>query len=168
MEKLIGNFETILTNKTNHLLIISNSITMLKNFFFFKKYKLNQLKKIQKTFKYIYFFRYNDLNIKEIIILKKLIKKLNYKSLIVTQKLTTQIFLKLKGPNSILLIYGNQDLNLINNLKIFKKLHLIYLIAHNTIFSALKIKTITNKNSFSLNNSMVYPFLNFIYYLRKI
>lgn len=141
---------------------------MLKNLFFFKKYKLHQLKEIKKTFKYIYFFRYNDLNIKEIIILKKIIKKLNYKSLIVTQKLTTQIFLKLKGPNSILIIYGNQDLNLLNNLKLFKKLHLIYLIVHNKIFSALKIKNIKNKNYLSINNAIVYPFLNFIYYLRKI
>ena len=42
---------------------------------FFKKYKLNQLQTIKQTYKYIYFFRYSDLNINEIIYLKKKNKK---------------------------------------------------------------------------------------------
>ena len=141
---------------------------MLKKLFFFKKYKLNQLQKIKKTFKYIYFFRYNNLNINEILFLKKIIKKLNYKSLILNQNLTTQIFLKLKGQSTILIIYGNKDLNLIKNLNNFKKLNLIYLLIHNNIFSFLKIKKIFNQNYLPLNNLIVQPFLNFIYLLRKI
>ena len=141
---------------------------MLKKKIFFKKYKLNQLQKIKQIYKYIYFFRYSDLNINEIIYLKKKIKKLNYKSLILNQNLTTQIFLKLKGQNSLLIIYGNNDLNLIKNLNNFKKLNLIFLINQNNIFSSLKINKILNQNCLPLNNLIVRPFLNFIYYLRKI
>ena len=141
---------------------------MLKKKNIFKKYKLNQLKKIKKTFKYIYFFRYNDLKITELIYLKKIIKKLNYKLLILNQNLNTQIFFKLKGQGSILLIYGNADLNLIKNLIYFKKLNLILLKNQNNIFSYLKIKKILNQNYLPLNNVIVHPFLNFIYYLRKI
>ena len=141
---------------------------MLKKKIFFKKYKLNQLQKIKQIYKYIYFFRYSDLNINEIIYLKKKIKKLNYKSLILNQNLTTQIFVKLKGQNSLLIIYGNNDLNLIKNLNNFKKLNLIFLINQNKIFSSLKIKQILNQNYLPLNNLIVQPFLNFIYYLRNI
>nr|YP_010117944.1 ymf98 [Phytophthora heveae]QPN53916.1 ymf98 [Phytophthora heveae] len=134
----------------------------------FKKYKLNQLQKIKQTYKYIYIFRYNDLNINEIISLKKNIKKLEYKSLILNQNLTTHIFSKLKGQGSILLIYGNNDLNLIKNLTNFKKLELIYLNIQNNIYSNLKVKQILFTNYPPLNNLVVQPFLNFIYYLRKI
>nr|YP_010394670.1 Ymf98 [Phytophthora quercina]DAZ89107.1 TPA_asm: Ymf98 [Phytophthora quercina] len=134
----------------------------------FKKYKLNKLHKIKQTYKYIYIFRYNDLNINEIIFLKKNIKKLEYKSLILTQNLTTNIFPKLKGQSSILIIYGNNDLNIIKNLTNFKKLNLIYLSVQNNIYSNLKIKQILSKNYIPLNNLIVQPFLNFIYYLRKI
>lgn len=134
----------------------------------FKKYKLLQLQKIQQTYKYIYIFRYNDLNINEIILLKKTIKKLDYKSLILKQNLTTHIFSKLKGQGSILLIYGNNDLNLIKNLTNLKKLELIYLSIYNTIYSNLKIKQILLQNYTPLNNLIVQSFLNFIYYLRKI
>ena len=141
---------------------------MFKNFFFFKKYKLNQLKKIKQTSKYIYFFRYNDLKINEIIVLKKYIKKLNYQMLILNQKLTNQIFLKVKGQGSILIIYGNNNLKLINDLIKFKKLNLIYLMIQNNIYSYLKIKKILNHNPLLLNNLIIQPFLNFIYYLRKI
>ena len=141
---------------------------MLQKNFFFKKYKLNQLQKIQKTFKYIYFFRYNDLNINEIIFLKKKIKKFKYKSFILNQNLTIQIFSKLKSQGSILIIYGNNDFDLIQNLSHFKKIKLIFLINQNNIFSSLKIKRILNSDYLPLNNLIVQPFLNFIYYLRKI
>lgn len=141
---------------------------MIKTKKLFKKYKLNKLKKITKNYKYIYFFRYNDLNINEIIFLKKTIKKLNYKSLILTQNLITQVFSKLKIQGSILLIYGTQDSNLIQNLSNLKKLTLLYLIIQKNIFSYLKMNQIFNQNYLPLNNLIVYPFLNFIYYLRKI
>nr|YP_010394511.1 Ymf98 [Phytophthora pluvialis]UXG56180.1 ymf98 [Phytophthora pluvialis]DAZ88558.1 TPA_asm: Ymf98 [Phytophthora pluvialis]DAZ88948.1 TPA_asm: Ymf98 [Phytophthora pluvialis] len=136
--------------------------------FFLKKYKLNQLQKIKQTYKYIYIFRYNDLNINEIISLKKKIKKLDYKSLILKQNLSINIFFKLNGQGSVLIIYGNNNLNLIKNLTNFKKLELIYLSIQNTIYSNLKIKQILSSNYTPLNNLIVQPFLNFIYYLRKI
>lgn len=141
---------------------------MIKKKQFFKKYKLNKLKKIIKNYKYIYFFRYNDLNINEILFLKKTIKKLNYKSLILTQNLITQVFSKLKIQGSILLIYGTQDLNLIQNLCNLKKITLLYLIIQKNIFSYFKINKIVNQTYLPLNNLIVYPFLNFIYSLRKI
>lgn len=134
----------------------------------FKKYKLNQLQKIKQTYKYIYIFRYNDLNINEMLLLKKNIKKLNYKSLILNQNLTTNIFSKLKGQGSILIIYGNNNLNLIKNLTNFKKFKLLYLYNQNNIYSNLKIKQILLNNYLPLNNLIVQPFLNFVYYLRKI
>nr|YP_010507865.1 ymf98 [Phytophthora asparagi]UXG55989.1 ymf98 [Phytophthora asparagi] len=136
--------------------------------FFFKKYKLNQLQKIKQTYKFLYLFRYNDLNIKEIISIKKNIKKLNYKSLILNQKLTTHVFSKLKGQGSVLIIYGNNELNLIKDFSQFKKLELIYLSFQNKIYSNLKIKQMLSKHYPPLNNLIVQPFLNFIYYLRKI
>lgn len=135
---------------------------------FFKKYKLNQLQTIKQTYKYIYFFRYNDFSLNKLTSLKKNLKKINYKALIVNQKLIASIFTKLKGQGSILIIYGNNDLCLIQNLIYFKKIKLIYLLFKNNIYSYLKIQQIINKNSLSLNNFIIQPFLNFIYYLRKI
>lgn len=134
----------------------------------YKKYKINQLQKIKQIYKYIYFFRYQDLNINEIILLKKKIKKLNYQSLILKQNLITHNFSHLKGQGSILIIYGNNDLNLIQNFSNFKKIELISLVIKNTIYSNLKIKQILSQNYLPLNNLIVRPFLNFIYYLRKI
>ena len=135
---------------------------------FFKKYKLNQLQTIKQNYKYIYFFRYNDFSINKLTSLKKTIKKLNYKFLIINQKLTSLIFTKLEGQGSILIIYGNKDLFLIKNLIHYKKLKLIYLFIQNNIHSYLKIKQLINLNSSPLNNQIIQPFLNFIYYLRKI
>jgi hypothetical protein len=138
---------------------------------YFKKYKLNQLQKIKQTYKYIYVFRYNDLTINETISIKKKLKELNYKSLILNQNLTkiNNIFnLNIKGQGSVLMIYGNEDLNLINNILNFKKIELIYLIIKNNIYSNLKIKQITLNNNIPLNVLLIKPFLNFLYYLRKI
>lgn len=135
---------------------------------FFKKYKLNQLQTIKQNYKYIYFFRYNDFSINKLTSLKKKIKKLNYKFLIINQKLTSLIFTKLEGQGSILIIYGNKDLFLIKNFINYKKLKLIYLFIQNNIHSYLKIKQLINLNSSPLNNQIIQPFLNFIYYLRKI
>jgi hypothetical protein len=138
---------------------------------YFKKYKLNQLQKIKQTYKYIYIFRYNDLTINETISIKKKLKELNYKSLILNQNLIKidNIFkLNIKGQGSVLMIYGNEDLNLINNILIFKKIELIYLIIKDNIYSNLKIKQIMSNNNIFLNVLLIKPFLNFLYYLRKI
>ena len=135
---------------------------------YFKKYKLNQLQQIQQNFKYIYIFRYKDLNINEIIILKKKIKNLKFKSLVLKQNLTNKIFLNLEGQGSILIIYGNHNINILENLFNFKKIELIYLLSNNTIYSNLKLKKIFSKNNISLNFSIIKPFFNFLYFLRKI
>ena len=138
---------------------------------YFKKYKLNQLQKIKQTYKYIYIFRYNDLTINETIFIKKKLKELNYKSLILNQNLTktNNVFeMDIKGQGSILIIYGNEDLDLIKNILNFKKIELIYLVIKNNIYSNLKIKQIMSANNIPLNVLLIKPFLNFLYYLRKI
>ena len=138
---------------------------------YFKKYKINQLQNIKQTYKYIYVFRYNDLTINETIFIKKKLKELNYKSLILNQNLTktNNIFeMNIKGQGAVLMIYGNKDLDLIKNILNFKKIELIYLIIKNNIYSNLKIKEITSNNNIPLNVLLIKPFLNFLYYLRKI
>ena len=135
---------------------------------YFKKYKLNQLQTIKQTYKYIYIFRYNYLIINENILLKKKLKGLNFKSLILKQNLTNKIFSNIQGQGSILVIYGNRDINILENLSTLKKIELIYLIIDNQIFSNLKLKKIFSKNQLPLNVSIIKPFFNFLYYLRKI
>ncbi len=135
---------------------------------YFKKYKLNQLQQIQQNFKYIYIFRYKDLTINENIILKKKIKNLKFKSLVLKQNLTNKIFSNLEGQGSILIIYGNQDINILESLFNFKKIELIYLISNKIIYSNLKLNKIFSKNSIPLNVAIIKPFFNFLYYLRKI
>lgn len=135
---------------------------------YFKKYKLNQLQKIKQTYKYIYIFRYNDLVINENILLKKKLKELNFKSLILKQNLTNKLFTNIQGQGSILIIYGNEDLNILENLFILKKIQLIYLMINNQIFSNLKLKKIFSKKQLPLNVSIIKPFLNFLYCLKKI
>lgn len=138
---------------------------------YFKKYKLNQLQKIKQTYKYIYIFRYNDLTINETISIKKKLKELDYKSLILNQNLIKidNIFkLNIKGQGSLLMIYGDKNLNLINTISNFKKIELIFLIIKDNIYSNLKIKKIIANNNIPLNVLLIKPFLNFLYYLRKI
>lgn len=134
----------------------------------FKKYKINQLQNIQQNYKYIYLFRYNDLTINEVILLKKKLKNLNYKSLILKQNIINNFFLNVKGQGSLLVIYGNEYMSLTKNLNNFKKIELIFLIIKKNIYSNLKLKQIlTNSNSY-LNITLIRPFLNFLHYLRKI
>lgn len=135
---------------------------------YFKKYKLNQLQTIKQTYKYIYIFRYNDLTISENILLKKKLKELNFKSLILKQNLTNKIFSNIQGQGSVLIIYGNDDIYILEKLSALKKIELIYLIVDQKIFSNLKLKKIFSNNQLLLNISITRPFFNFLYYLRKI
>lgn len=140
---------------------------------YFKIYKLNQLQKIKQTYKYIYIFRYYDLTLNEIISIKKKLKEFNYKSLILNQnliKLNNTFELNIKGQGSVLIIYSNKNLNLIKNILNLKKIELIFLKIKNNIYANLKIKKIiSNSNTnISLNILLIKPFLNFLYYLRKI
>lgn len=140
---------------------------------YFKIYKLNQLQKIKQTYKYIYIFRYYDLTLNEIISIKKKLKEFNYKSLILNQnliKLNNTFELNIKGQGSVLIIYSNKNLDLIKNILNLKKIELIFLKIKNNIYANLKIKKIiSNSNTnISLNILLIKPFLNFLYYLRKI
>ena len=134
----------------------------------YKKYKFNQLQKIKKTYKYIYIFRYNDLTINENILLKKNLKKLKFQSLILKQNLIKTFFKNIEGQGSVLIIYSNENFNLIKELNHFYKIELIYLIINNFVFSNLKLKKIFSKNKLHLNVSIIKPFLNFLFYLKKI
>jgi ribosomal protein L10 len=135
---------------------------------FFKKNKINQLQNIKQNYKYIYLFRYNDLTINEMILIKKKIKNLNYKSSILKQNIINNFFINLKGQGPLLIIYGNEYLDLINNMINFKKIEPIFLILDENIYSFLKLKEMMiNSNSY-LNITLIRSFLNFIHYLRKI
>jgi ribosomal protein L10 len=134
----------------------------------FKKYKINQLQNIKQNYKYIYIFRYNDLAINEVISLKKILKNINYKSLILKQNITNNFFLNMKGQGSLLIIYGNNFIDLTKNINNFKKIELIFLIIEKNIYSNLKLKQIFNNSNSYLNITLIRPFLNFLHYLRKI
>lgn len=134
----------------------------------FKKYKINQLQNIQQNYKYIYFFRYNDLTISEFISIKKKLKDLNYKSLILKQNITNNFFLNMKGQGSLLIIYGNEYTDLIKNITNFKKIELVSLILDKNIYSNLKLKQILSNSDSYLNITLIRPFFNFLHYLRKI
>ena len=134
----------------------------------FKKNKINELQNIKQNYKYIYVFRYNDIKINEMVLIKKKLKNLNYKSSILKQNITNNFLINLKGQGPLLIIYGNRYLNLINNIVNFKKIEPIFLILDKNIYSYLKLKKIMiNSNSY-LNITLIRTFLNFIHYLRKI
>lgn len=133
-----------------------------------KIYKINQLQNIEQNYKYIYIFRYNDLKINEIILIRKKVKKMNYKSLIIKQNITNNFFLNLKGQGSLILFYGNEYTDLIKEILLFKKLELILLVSNSIIYSNLKFKEILLNSKIPLNISLIKPFFNFLYYLRKI
>ena len=134
----------------------------------FKKYKINQLQNIKQNYKYIYIFRYNDLTINEIILIKKKIKNINYKSLILKQNITNNFFLNLKGQGSLIIIYGNNYIDIIKALSNFKKIELIFLKLEKNLYSNLKLKQIINNSNLYLNITLIRPFFNFLHYLRKI
>ena len=133
----------------------------------FKKYKINQLQYIKQSFKYIYLFRYNDLKLNEINIIKKKLKNLNYDSLILKQKLSNNFFFNIEGQGTLLIIFGNTKIDLIKDLSNFKKLDFIYLTIEKNIYSNLKLKKITSSLNNPLNFTLIKPFLNFLYYLRE-
>jgi ribosomal protein L10 len=135
---------------------------MIKNYL--NKYKLDQLKQIEKDYKYIYIFRYNNLKANEIILLKKNFKF--YKFLILKQNLIKKNFINLKGQGSLILFYSNE--NIIENLLKLKKLELIYILNNYQIFSNLKIKEIFKKKNLPLNIQLKKSFLFFLYSLRNI
>lgn len=135
---------------------------------YFKKYKINQLQYIKQNYKYIYLFRYNDLNIDEIISIKKKIKILNHKSLILKKKITNNFFLNVKGQGSLLIIYSNKYFDFIKNFSNFKKLEFIFLVYEKKIYSNLKLKKILNNSNIFLNILLIKPLLNFLYFLKKI
>lgn len=134
----------------------------------FKKYKINQLQNIKQNYKYIYVFRYNDLIINEVILIKKKIKDLNYKSLVLKQNITNNFFLNTKGQGSLLIIYGNNYANIVKNVSNLKKIEFIFLKIEKNIYSNLKLKQLMSNSNVYLNVTLIRPFLNFLYYLRKI
>ncbi len=139
---------------------------------YYKKFKKEQLRFIKQNFKYIYIFRYNNLNIDENIFLKKEVKKLNFNSLILKQNLIQDaVLVKMKGQGSIILIFGNNSNSnriLLEKKVNFKNLHLIYFLNNNKVFSNLKLNKIFSKKKILLNISVVQPLFKFLFCLIKI
>jgi ribosomal protein L10 len=137
---------------------------------YINKFKLEQIKQIEKNYNYIYFFRYNDLNYNEKINLKKEIKKLNFNFFILKQNLLKYFFTNLKGQGSIIIIYGNNILDLNQITQKNKKIEFIYLYNKNTIYSNIKIKNLmTNKNNtLPLNYQLKSPIFYFYNILKNI
>ncbi len=100
--------------------------------------------------------------------IKKKIKNVNYKSLILKQNITNNFLLNLKGQGSLLLMYGNSYVDLIKNISNFRKIEFVFLKVEKNIYSNLKLKQIINNSNPYLNITLIRPFLNFLYYLRKI
>lgn len=137
---------------------------------YINKFKLEQIKQIEKNYNYIYFFRYNDMNYNEKINLKKEIKKLNFNFFILKQNLLKYFFVNLKGQGSIIIIYGNDILNLNTILQKNKKIEFIYLYNKNLIFSNTKIKnsSINKTNNLPLNYQLKKPIFYFYNILKNI
>lgn len=136
---------------------------------YINKFKIEQIKQIEKNYNYIYFFRYNDLNYNEKINLKKEIKKLNFNFFILKQNLLKYFFINLKGQGSIIILYGNEILNLNSILQKNKKIEFLYLYNKDLIFSNTKIKNFTiNKGLDNLNYQLNKPLYYFYNILNKI
>ena len=139
---------------------------------YLNKFKLEKIKQIEKNNNFIYFFRYNDFNYNEKINLTKEIKELNFNFFILKQNLIKQVFPNLKGQGSLIVIFGNNFLEINDLLSKFKKLEFIYLFHQKLIFSNQKIKKIfinKNVNEFSfLNYQIKKPIFYFYNLLKKI
>nr|YP_009327231.1 hypothetical protein [Aphanomyces astaci]AOQ30624.1 hypothetical protein [Aphanomyces astaci] len=134
---------------------------------YINKFKLEQIKQIEKNYNYIYFFRYNDIDYNEKNNLKKEIKKLDYNFFILKQSLIKYFFTHLKGQGSLIIIYGNKPLNINLIIQKIKKIEFIYLFNKNLIFSSIKIKNMINKNII-LNYQIKKPLFYFYNILNKI
>lgn len=138
---------------------------------YINKFKLEKIKQIEKNYNFIYFFRYNDLNYNEKINLKKEIKKLNFNFFILKQNLIKNIFPNLKGQGSLIIIYGNNFLNINNIILKFKKLEFIFLFHQRLMYSNQKINFFFNKNLeqiLPLNYQIKKPLFHFYNLLKKI
>jgi hypothetical protein len=132
------------------------------------QFKLDKIKQIENENDFIYFFRYNDLNYKDKINLKKEIK--NFKFYFLKQNLTKKIFKDLKGQGSLIIFYGDSFLNIENVIQKFKKLEFIKLYnkKNKLIFSNNKLKKINTKNNFFINYQLKKPLFIFHNFLKKI
>lgn len=130
---------------------------------FFNKYKIKKIQIIKQKYKYIYFFRYNNISNNNLILIKKKIKKLNLNSLILKQNIIKKEFSYVKGQGCLLIIYSNYFINLIDIIK----LDLIFLKINENIYSKRKLKKILISKNY-LNKKLINPFINFLYFLKNI
>jgi hypothetical protein len=134
---------------------------------YINKFKLEQIKQIEKNYNYLYFFRYNDINYNEKNNLKKELKKLNFNFFILKQSLIKYFFTHLKGQGSLIIIYGQKPLNIDLIIQKIKKIEFIYLFDKNFIFSNIKLKKTINKE-INLNYQIKKPLYFFYNILKKI
>lgn len=137
---------------------------------YINQFKLDKIQQIVKNYNNIYFFRYNDMNYNEKIILKKEIKKSNFHFLILKQNLVQYTFPNLNGQGPLMLIYGSKLLDYTSILK-FKKMDFIYLWHNGLIISNLKLKKLffnLNPSDHYINYQLKKPLFNFINILKQI
>ena len=139
-----------------------NKIKKYKNL-----YNLNKFINIKQKNKQIYLYRYNNLTIKELFLLKKKLKEKNFFLIKIKKKLITTKYKTGQGSN--LIIFNKNYNNLLSNLFLEKKLQLIYLNYFNNFFFNKKINNIFfffKKKK--INNNLINNFLVFLHYLREI
>lgn len=133
-----------------------------------KKYKNKQLNKIKKYNKYIYIFRYNNVSNKEIILIKKNLKKLDIKSNIIKKNLLNNENININLQGCLFIVYDN-DINHFNEILIYlKKLDFLVFLEKSFFFSNYKINQIYSNTNINLNNTLIKPFINFIKILKNI
>jgi hypothetical protein len=143
-------------------------LTKYKNKKYLKEYKINVINNLLNYSNQIYLFRYNNLNEKEILLLKQNLKKLKFNLIIIKKKL----FLPFKTQKgAILLIFSHKTENLLPLNILSKKLNFIankylnsYIIFNKKYF--LILKKLQQQNL--LNNVLINKFLIFLYYLSRI
>nr|YP_009327277.1 hypothetical protein [Aphanomyces invadans]AOQ30670.1 hypothetical protein [Aphanomyces invadans] len=135
---------------------------------YINKFKIEKIKQIEKNYNYLYFFRYNDIDYNEKNNLKKELKKLNFNFFILKQSLIKYFFTHLKGQGPLIIIYGNNFLNINLIIQKIKKIEFIYLFNKDLIFSNIKIKNLIINKNIVLNYQIKKPLFYFYNILNKI
>lgn len=128
-----------------------------------KKYKIKQLQKIKKKYKYIYIFRYNNISIKNFFFLKK---KFKNNILILKKNILNQKFLNIKLYGCLFIIYNNNYIN-IKNFFFLKNLEFLFFFFKKNLYSNLKLKIYIKINK-NLYINLINLFLFFLILLKKI
>lgn len=133
-----------------------------------KNFKIKQIKKIKQSYKYFYFFRYNNITTNEIILIKKKLKKINIKTIIIKKKFLTKDLIPLQTEGCILLLYTNNYIKVIKNIFLIKKINFLFFLHDENLYSKHKyINFLFNSNK-KLNSVLLNPIYFFASLIKKI